>query len=100
MSIIRYCHNHETYGGLFVQAELASKQATIEKQRNNVKNAQDMVRSLNPDNLRTGEWRAGMNQKLERLKVLEQSHPEVEQVRQRKCNHASGHSYPICNTNT
>lgn len=62
------------------QAELGNKQATIDKQKNNVSIASNMIKSINPDGLKAGEWRISMTQKLERLKNLEQSHSELQQV--------------------
>lgn len=63
-----------------LQAEVQSKAATIEKQRQNVSNAQRILRDLNTSKLKIDDFVSQTKQKLARLDELNKAHPDLQQV--------------------
>ena len=63
-----------------LQAEVQSKAALIEKQKQNVSTAQRINKALNPNKLKIEELLSQINQKLARLDELNKAHPELQQV--------------------
>lgn len=63
-----------------MQAELASKQAQIDRTKTNVDLIRKMVAVFNPENLTTAVWTDTMKQKLATLRDLTQAHSELQKV--------------------
>ena len=65
---------------LVLQAEVQTKVATIDKQKNNVAVAQRLSKAFNPQKMKIDDIVAQHDQRQRRLEELSKRHPELQQV--------------------